>query len=162
MNCPNCGAPMALLANRPCWQCGHCQSLVCPDPAADGLRITGEPGHGCPLCTTPLGRAVMDDRAHIEVCDRCKGILMPRRDFAVTLTARRGAAQTASVTPRPANRDELLRPVHCPQCAAPMITDWYYGPGNIVIDTCPACDLVWLDAGELNRAIAAPGPDRRR
>jgi Zn-finger nucleic acid-binding protein len=43
-----------------------------------------------------------------------------------------------------------------------MIADWYYGPGNIVIDTCPPCDLVWLDAGELQRAIDAPGRDRRR
>jgi Zn-finger nucleic acid-binding protein len=31
----------------------------------------------------------------------------------------------------------------------------------MVIDTCETCDLVWLDAGELKRAIDAPGPDRR-
>jgi len=42
-----------------------------------------------------------------------------------------------------------------------MVTDWYYGPGNIIIDTCPVCDLVWLDAGEFNRAADAPGQDRR-
>jgi len=42
-----------------------------------------------------------------------------------------------------------------------MITDWYYGPGNIIIDTCEACGIVWLDAGELRRAVDAPGPDRR-
>jgi len=34
-----------------------------------------------------------------------------------------------------------------------MITDWYYGGGRIVVDTCPACDLIWLDAGELQRAV---------
>ena len=161
MNCPNCGAPMALLANRPCWQCGHCSTLVCPEPAADGVRITGEPGHACPACRRPLRRAVMDDRDHIEICERCKGILMPLRVFAETLTARRRKAQTPSVIPSPTDRDELHRRVACPRCADEMIADWYYGPGNIVIDTCPACHVVWLDAGELKRAIDAPGRDRR-
>jgi Zn-finger nucleic acid-binding protein len=104
----------------------------------------------------------MDDREPIEICDRCKGILMPRRAFAVTLHARRRAATTTSVTPLPADRAEFHRRIACPQCGAPMIADWYYGPGSIVIDTCPACDLVWLDAGELQRAIDAPGSDRIR
>lgn len=162
MNCPNCGAPMALVPNRPCWQCGHCSTLVCPEPAADGVRFTGAPGHPCPVCRQALVRAVMDDREPIEVCERCKGILMPRHAFAVTITGRRRSAETPSVAPLPADRSELHRRVTCPQCGAPMIADWYYGPGNIVIDTCPGCDLVWLDAGELQRAIDAPGRDRRR
>jgi len=152
---------MALHPTRPCWACGHCGSLVCPDPAADGLRVSGEPGHLCPVCRTTLTRATLDDRDAIEFCDRCKGILMARRDFAVTLTARRREASTPSVTPRPTDPAELERRLSCPNCRAAMMTDWYYGPGNIVIDTCPTCDLVWLDAGELRRAVDAPGPDRR-
>jgi Zn-finger nucleic acid-binding protein len=161
MNCPNCGAPMALMPTRPCWQCSHCSSLVCPEPAADGLRVTDERGRACPVCRIPLRRAVLDDREPIEFCERCKGILMPRRVFAVTLTARRRAARTPSVTPTPADRHELNRPLACPACSTRMITDWYYAPGNIVIDTCPACDRLWLDAGELDRAANAPGSDRR-
>jgi Zn-finger nucleic acid-binding protein len=106
-------------------------------------------------------RATLDDREAIEICERCKGILMARQAFAETLTARRRAAQTPSVTPRPTDRAELQRRIACPDCGAPMVTDWYYGPGNIVIDTCPACDVIWLDAGELGRAIDAPGSDRR-
>jgi Zn-finger nucleic acid-binding protein len=152
---------MAPLTNRPCWQCGHCSTLVCPEPAADGVRMTGEPGHDCPVCRQHLLRAVMDDREPIEICDRCKGILMPVRVFAETLTARRRAAQTPSIIPSPADRAELHRRVECPSCTAGMIADWYYGPGNIVIDTCPACHVVWLDAGELKRVIDAPGRDRR-
>ena len=85
---------------------------------------------------------------------------MPLEAFGETLIARRRSARTPSVTPRPADRAELQRPIRCPACGAPMITDWYYGPGNIVIDTCEACALVWLDAGELGRAVDAPGSDR--
>jgi Zn-finger nucleic acid-binding protein len=36
----------------------------------------------------------------------------------------------------------------------------YYGPGNIVIDSCSACDLIWLDHGELQQITDAPGRDR--
>jgi Zn-finger nucleic acid-binding protein len=162
MNCPNCGAPMALDATRPCWSCAHCGGVVCPEPAADGLRVGTEHGHACPVCHTPMLRATLDDRESIEVCERCKGILMARRAFAVTIRGRRRAATTPSQTPVPTDPVELERHVACPQCATPMLTDWYYGPGNIVIDTCPGCDLVWLDAGELRRVVDAPGSDRRQ
>src|SRR5512133_3231774 len=96
MNCPNCGAPMALMATRPCWACGHCGSVVCSE-TAEGVRVTGETGHACPLCRIPLVRGVLDDRERIETCERCKGIFMPRRAFAVTLLARRRQPQTPVV-----------------------------------------------------------------
>ena len=40
-----------------------------------------------------------------------------------------------------------------------MLTDWYYGGGRIVIDTCPDCRLVWLDAGELQPLDVADARD---
>jgi Zn-finger nucleic acid-binding protein len=153
---------MALHTSRPCWECSHCGSVVSPEPAADGVRPTGEPGRDCPICRTALTRAILDDRDAIEVCDRCKGMLMPLSTFATTVSARRHAARTPSVMPAPTDPTDLDRPIRCPACAAPMITDWYYGPGNIVIDTCETCGVVWLDAGELGRVVDAPGTDRQR
>jgi Zn-finger nucleic acid-binding protein len=153
---------MTLLPTRPCWQCAHCSTQVSPQPAAEGVRITAEPGHECPVCRLPLRRAIMDDREHIEICERCKGILLEQRAFGDTLVARRRAADTPSVIPHPADRRDLERRTACPRCRRTMLTDWYYGPGNIVIDTCPSCQVVWLDAGELQRAIDAPGRDRRQ
>ena len=41
-----------------------------------------------------------------------------------------------------------------------MATHPYYGPGNVVLDSCGACDLVWLDFGELKQIVDAPGKDR--
>lgn len=152
---------MTLLAARPCWECGYCSTLVCPEPAAGGVRVTADAGYPCPVCRQALRRAVMDDRVPIQVCERCKGIFMSRDAFAATLVSRRRAAERPSVIPLPADRADLERRIACPQCTREMLTDWYYGPGNIVIDTCPVCDVVWLDAGELNRAIDAPGSDRR-
>jgi Zn-finger nucleic acid-binding protein len=154
---------MALMLTRPCWQCAHCSTMVCPEPAADGIRVLPQPSdRACPVCRHALTRAVMDDREPIEICRTCKGIFLPRRVFATTLVARRRDAADAAKIPPPADRREMDRRVACPACRAAMLTDWYYGPGNIVIDTCPPCDAVWLDAGELQRAVDAPGDDRRR
>jgi Zn-finger nucleic acid-binding protein len=41
-----------------------------------------------------------------------------------------------------------------------MATHPYLGPGNAVIDTCSACELIWLDYGELTQLVEAPGRDR--
>ena len=41
-----------------------------------------------------------------------------------------------------------------------MMTHPYMGPGTIVIDTCDGCNIIWLDYGELDRVINAPGKDR--
>ena len=48
----------------------------------------------------------------------------------------------------------------CPRCASQLATHPYYGPGNVVIDTCAQCDVVWLDFGELKQIVDAPGRDR--
>jgi Zn-finger nucleic acid-binding protein len=120
-------------------------------------------GHGraCPVCRKPMLAAVMDDSYRIAVCDQCKGTLMPRHAFAETIVARRRAATTRATIPSPADRRDLDRRLACPVCDSQMITDWYYGPGNIVLDSCVRCDVVWLDSGELRRVIDAPGTDRR-
>jgi Zn-finger nucleic acid-binding protein len=41
-----------------------------------------------------------------------------------------------------------------------MDTHPYCGPGNIVIDSCNHCNVVWLDRGELGQVVNAPGRDR--
>jgi Zn-finger nucleic acid-binding protein len=51
-----------------------------------------------------------------------------------------------------ARADAVLR---CPDCGQPMEKHGYMGIAAIPIDTCPACELVWVDAGELGRMRAA-------
>ena len=50
--------------------------------------------------------------------------------------------------------------MYCSTCSTKMETFQYNGPGNIVIDTCHTCDLIWLDFGELQKVVNAPGKDR--
>ena len=107
-----------------------------------------------------LQEAVMDSRYRLDACPACRGLLLAREVFAATVAAKRRSATTATVMPKRVSPRQLQRQIDCPSCAVTMMTDWYYGPGHVVIDRCEACDLVWLDGGELQTIIEAPGPDR--
>ena len=103
MDCRNCGAPMELFERRRYFFCAFCGSFSFIDaPEVEGVRVLERPvpAPDCPLCASPLARALLDDV------------------FA------------------------------------------YYGPGNVVIDSCQRCDLIWLDFGELEQITTAGGRDR--
>jgi Zn-finger nucleic acid-binding protein len=44
----------------------------------------------------------------------------------------------------------------CPLCGATMMGHPYGGPGNVNIDTCERCSVLWLDRNELRRVVLAP------
>jgi Zn-finger nucleic acid-binding protein len=85
---------------------------------------------------------------------------VPRADFADAVTRRRARAAGAPVTPSPLDPRELDTRMPCPSCGERMDVHPYYGPGNVVIDSCSRCDLIWLDFGELAQITDAPGRDR--
>jgi Zn-finger nucleic acid-binding protein len=76
------------------------------------------------------------------------------------LQARRTSAVAPIEVPAEPNPEELRRKLACPACSRTMSTYRYLGPGNIVIDTCETCDLIWLDYRELEKVVRAPGRDR--
>ena len=163
MNCKNCGGAMELVATRGYFFCRYCGSFHFPEYAADGgIRVLGDLGtpSPCGVCRQPLASATLDETHDVRYCRNCRGALLR----AHQLCRRRPAAQ--GVGPRHAgpavalNRSELDRKVSCPACTRAMVTHPYYGPGNVVIDSCASCELVWLDFGELEQIVKAPGKDR--
>jgi Zn-finger nucleic acid-binding protein len=103
---------------------------------------------------------MIDETHPVRYCRNCRGVLIERRSFASVVEKRRAWAHSTPAPPIPLDRAELERQVRCPACAGPMMTHPYYGPGNVVIDGCQACELVWLDCGELKQIVDAPGRDR--
>ena len=54
-------------------------------------------------------------------------------------------------------RDRLHEVCTCPACFDRMETFNYYGPGNVVLDSCNECMLTWFNQGELGKIVHAPG-----
>ena len=161
MNCENCGAPMLLVRDRDYFFCEYCGSFHFPQPSEEEVRLLDESPEGltCPLCNLHLRRAALDgDR--IYACPNCRGLLIPLLVFGETVKRLRARAKGPGEKPRPINLQELDRHINCPSCHKWMETHPYYGPGNIIIDTCIACGFLWLDPGELKQVIGAPGRDR--
>lgn len=158
MNCSDCGAPMEFERVRACYHCEYCGSYLFPTPTDLGVQVFDELAAQlpCPACDCRLCNARIQN-FEIACCQNCKGMFLEQRQFSeiVTLLRSRPDRQHDQITPF--DRAELKRQVACPKCNRIMETHPYFGPGNIVIDSCTQCNMVWLDHAELNRAITAPG-----
>ena len=162
MNCRNCGAPMTLFRERGYFFCEYCKSFYFPSESPDGVRLLGKAPEEirCPVCHIQLFIASFGGKDHGYFCEKCKGILLGRESFVETLASRRAWATEPPEPQGSVDRADLERQVRCPLCGNVMETHQYYGPGTFVIDSCVPCDVLWLDYGELERAVNAPGRDR--
>jgi Zn-finger nucleic acid-binding protein len=149
MNCRNCGAAMTLVAGRDYFRCDYCVSFHFPDGTGDdGVRVVGGPTQlACPICREALreGRA---EGEPVQFCSGCRGFLATNPAFSGIVRGRR-ARRPVGDSPHAFDPTELRRAVSCPACDRRMDTHPYYGGGRVVVDTCPKCCLIWLDAGEL-------------
>jgi Zn-finger nucleic acid-binding protein len=154
---------MELFERRRYYFCRYCGSFHFLDtPETDGIRILETPPAAalCRRCNGRLATAQLDDAHPVQCCTTCRGVLLPRPTFAHVVYTRRTWATGQPVPPLPLDRSELERVIACPSCAKRMETHPYYGPGNVIIDSCGECNLVWLDFGELKQIGDAPGADR--
>jgi Zn-finger nucleic acid-binding protein len=88
-------------------------------------------------------------------CTECHGLLMPMNELIPVLDQMR-SGDTKPAVQNPPDRGDLKRVVRCPKCNRRMDTHFYAGPGNVIVDTCDECSLLWLDRGELTRIAHAP------
>ena len=165
MNCRNCAAPMELFDRRRYYFCRHCGTFEFLERGeVDGIRVLERKADAlpCPLCRAQLAKALLDDRHVVQHCEQCRGVLLERTAFTGAVMGRRARVTGPGAPVVELDRRELDRRVACPSCRKMMEVHPYYGPGNVIIDTCAACDLVWLDFGELKQISEAPGQDRGR
>ena len=165
MNCRNCAAPMELFDRRRYFFCRHCGTFEFLEHTdADGIQVLERQPDAlpCPLCRAPLAKALLDGRHSVQYCEHCRGVVMERASFADAVVGRRAQAAGPGIQPAALDRKELDRRVTCPSCRKMMDVHPYFGPGNVIIDTCARCDRIWLDFGELKQIEDAPGQDRGR
>jgi hypothetical protein len=81
-------------------------------------------------------------------------VLVAMENFVSVIDAARIREERSGPNP-PRRQTPGDRTIDCPSCHRPMLSHFYGGPGNLVIDTCEACHLNWLDPGELRRIARA-------
>lgn len=160
MNCLNCGAPMELVRERRYFSCAFCASVYFPEPGPggeDGVQTLGQLSEtACSLCGVELEEATIE-AFPVLYCRQCRGVLATNDDFLRIVRKLRARGKRSDEPPTPIDPEELKRQVNCPRCQRQMDVHPYYGPGAVVVDTCPRCRLIWLDHGEIAVIQAAPG-----
>ncbi|HEU4692924.1 MAG TPA: zf-TFIIB domain-containing protein [Vicinamibacterales bacterium] len=132
--------------------CRHCGSSEPSSVIAQLVEVVSSSEKACPSCTTPLVRSKLDGQPFL-FCQRCEGMLIEMEYFVSVIDAARAHESPGTVPPRRQSPGD--RTLNCPECMRPMLSHFYGGPGNLVIDTCERCHLNWLDAGELRRIARA-------
>lgn len=159
--CPQCGGCARPVAGRDYLQCEYCRTLVFTSEnplAVDRITpLNAELDAACPVCETSLQQGQVDGR-RVLYCGDCYGVLLRNELFGEVLRERRSRRGTQGFeAARPINHDDYERRLDCPNCSNPMEAHPYYGPGNVVMDSCCRCHLVWLDHGELSALERAEG-----
>jgi Zn-finger nucleic acid-binding protein len=161
MNCVNCGAPMTLVDGRDDFLCDFCSTLRLPkasDVSADGVKPPGQESRLlCPICEVELSAGLIVGNP-VLYCETCRGALFGGENLLHVVRKLRAERTGPPDKPRPLNPEELRRKIRCPACRGVMEAHPYYGPGNVVVDSCAQCRLVWLDQGEIGAIERAPGP----
>jgi Zn-finger nucleic acid-binding protein len=160
MNCTNCGAPMRLIDDRDYFCCDYCSTFHFPEPleaSADGVTPLDQKSDvDCPVCQVPLSAGSIEGH-RVLFCETCRGVLVRGENLMQIVRKRRAQRSGPGERPQPLNQEELKRHIHCPVCGRKMDVHPYYGPGNVVIDSCLRCHLTWLDHGEIAAIERAPG-----
>jgi hypothetical protein len=68
-------------------------------------------------------------------------MVMECASIAEAVVGRRAQATGPGVHPAALDRKELERRVTCPSCRRMMDVHPYYGPGNVIIDTCASSQI---------------------
>jgi len=158
--CPACGGPLTIRPDTEGSECSFCRKVYFP--GEDGERIevstdSPDPSLACPVCFEPLVKASLV-KTPVLYCKQCCGVLMPMEAVAEVVDELRAGVESDAVQ-TPAGRDDLKRVIQCPRCNRRMDTHRYAGPGNVVVDSCDNCSLIWFDAGEVTRIAHAPDED---
>ena len=148
---------MRLKEDAEFFDCEYCGNVFFPSPNEDGVREFGiAANESCPVCAIPLVQASLSGH-RLRYCKRCRGMLVAMDELPEIVTDLRSRRE-ATGDVHPPEWSDLQRHRRCPQCGEAFDTHLYGGPGNVIIDACEHCSLVWLDSRELDRMVRAADP----
>ena len=141
--------------DRGIFVCDYCGGQFAPPPEADGVLVVAPSKLLCSVCKTALSDGLLESFS-LEYCATCHGMLIAMDDLPLLIDALRVRHERPSGYFVPRDARDADRHLACPKCGSAMDGHPYGGGGNVNIDSCENCSLVWLDQGELRRIVMAP------
>ncbi len=111
----------------------------------------------CPICEESNLTVGEIAKSQVCFCKSCSGFVIDSESLGHLVRQLRADYQGRDDQPVPLDPKQFDKTTNCPACLSPMNTHPYYGPGNVVIDSCMHCKLTWLDHSELAKIKTAPG-----
>jgi Zn-finger nucleic acid-binding protein len=136
--------------------CDYCRTEAVPPMGEDGVRITGETNHPCPVCKGRTLAEGLIEGEELLYCQGCRGMLVAMDRFFPLVEHLRAMRERPALYLSRRNPLDANRGLACPLCQQEMEAYPYGGPGNVHIDSCTSCVRLWLDASELQRIVTAP------
>jgi Zn-finger nucleic acid-binding protein len=121
----------------------------------DEVQVGSETTKVCPVCQTLLSDGNIQGKP-VLYCSKCRGMLVSMDKFLPLVECLRALRRPSGLTLEPRDNSDEDRRLSCPECAQTMVGYPYGGPGNVNIDSCERCSLIWLDNHELWRIVLAP------
>ncbi len=162
MNCQSCESIMLPVYGQSHYRCSACNTFSFAtelESAQCAIIPQGKKtAFQCPKCVLPLEVGLVKGRqTQVCFCSNCRGFVLSSESLGELATELRAEYQGEDDRPQPIDPKEMDLVSNCPACWEKMDSHPYYGPGNIVLDTCTHCKLAWLDHGELAKIVRAPG-----
>jgi len=126
------------------------------DQVSEGeVQVGGETTKVCPACQALLSDAAIQGKP-VLYCAKCRGMLVSIDKFLPLVEFLRALRRPSGSTLEPRDNSDADRQLSCPECAQTMVGYPYGGPGNVNLDSCERCSVIWLDYRELWRIVQAP------
>jgi Zn-finger nucleic acid-binding protein len=121
----------------------------------DGVQVGAETANVCPSCQAMLSDGIIENRP-VRYCTNCRGLLVAMDRFLPLVEFLRALWHSTGTNIEPRDNSDADRHLTCPLCGNILLGHPYGGPGNVNVDTCEHCSVIWLDRNELRRIVMAP------
>src|SRR5258708_17369875 len=105
----------------------------------------------CPVDTSTEMVVISVEGLAIQHCRKCDGHWVRHGELA-KLAARDAASEPLVTVTR-----ENTNPRHCPEDQTPLVEVEFTEHAKLLVDICPQCQGIWLDAHELSQALTLLG-----
>jgi Zn-finger nucleic acid-binding protein len=121
----------------------------------DDVVVGAQTTNACPVCQAMLSDATIENRS-VRYCVQCRGLLVLLFNFLPLVEYMRTVWRSTGINIQPRDNADADRNLTCPLCLRTMTGYPYGGPGNVNLDSCEPCSVIWLDRNELRRIVLAP------